>query len=551
MKIITNRSRYSVSKRSIAAIILVCALIAGILLGHFGIVNMLQASWQNALLRWTAQNESQSIPLLIVDMPFENYNLILSQRQEALQKGFIASSETSFVTADLRFGAEIIPVRMQLQSGLAQHLGDDDKWNFEVVTRDNQQVLDQTRFNLIDPADNNWLWEWAYMEALRKEGLPAANYQFVRLFLNGDDRGIYAMQESFGSFFPGYDGRQSGPIVAYDVQPLLETAAYFGGDIEAAIADPSTNLTLNNPQFVGVDTNPDPLIADDEQLSTQMNQATAFLRALQRGDVAASEGFDVAQYGRFLALADLWGAAGTLSPLNLTYYFNPQSGRLEPLSMNGNPMATSGRISHEATYQDPLIQAAYIRATADFSDPDYLVELEKDLNPQLEQLEQALRAETSQSPIWPQLAQRQEQLRLSLQPAQPIIAYLDSSEWVQEGILQVKVANVLNLPLEVLGFNIDGATFLEADPAWIIAGQDYVALDGGKVILNAVPSGALGGLAFVSFNLPMQEIIKQDQELQFLSEIEITIATRIPGLEEKQLTPAGAGLPASLNNDTR
>jgi hypothetical protein len=550
MKIIGKRSKHGLSKRSMATIIVVCALIAGILLGHFGIVNTLQASWQNTLLRWTAQNSSESIPALLVDMPFENYNQILNQREQALQQGFVSSAETDFVTADLRVGQETIPVRMQLQAGLAQNLGDDDKWNFEVATRDNQQVLDQSQFNLIDPANNNWLWEWAYVEALRQEGLPAGEYQFVRLFLNGVDRGIYAMQESFGSMFPETDGRQAGAVVAYNTQPLLEAAAYFGGDMEAAIADPLTNLSLNNPQFVEVDTNRDPLVAGDEQLSTQMNQATAFLRALQRGDVQASEGIDVAQYGRFLALADLWGAAGTLSPFNLTYYFNPSSGRLEPISMNGNPMATTGRIPPEATYQDPLIQAAYIQATAEFSDPDYLVELEASLKPQLDSLQQALGPESSQDSIWSELAQRQEQLRRSLQPTQPLIAYLDSSESLQEGILQIKVANVLNLPLQVLGFNIDGATFLEVDPAWISAGQDHITLDGQQVILNPTPAGTHNGLAFVSFNLPMQEIIKQDQEVQFLADIEIGIATRILGLEESQLTPAGTGSPTSLNHET-
>ena len=48
-----------------------------------------------------AQNKSENIPVLLVDMPFENYNQILSQREEAIQQGFISSSETNFVTADL------------------------------------------------------------------------------------------------------------------------------------------------------------------------------------------------------------------------------------------------------------------------------------------------------------------------------------------------------------------------------------------------------------------------------------------------------------------
>jgi hypothetical protein len=46
----------------------------------------------------------------------------------------------------------------------------------------------------------------------------------------------------------------------------------------------------------------------------------------------------------------------------------------------------------------------------------------------------------------------------------------------------------------------------------------------------------------VAFDLPLTEIIEQDDELTFLNEVEIRVATRVLGLEDTQLTPAGPGL---------
>jgi hypothetical protein len=239
----------------------------------------------------------------------------------------------------------------------------------------------------------------------------------------------------------------------------------------------------------------------------------------------------------------LWGGTDATSLVNLRYYYNPENGRLEPIAFNANPLSGDGRISLEATYGDPALQLAYSQAADQFGQPAYLEELQAALDAEWQTWQTAVRSEhQSQSP-WETLAQRQTLLRLSLAPLQPVFAYLGDPSLSMEAIIQVDVANILNLPVEILGFDIDGATFLEADPNWLQdSSQAPLLPDAGPVVLRAYNT-ELDRLQFVRFHLPLTEIVRLDTELDFLQEPQILVATRILGQERPSFTTARPGYP--------
>ena len=541
MKIIKSSADPQAQATSRWWFVALLALGAGLLLGNAGVLASLGQYWSDTTTRLTQTNEGGSLPVLALDVSFENYNELLKQREKVLADGILFDDDASFYPASIQTANEEVPIRIRLLPGAARHLNQSEKWNFEIETRDDRELLGQTRWNLIDPADNNQLGEWVFMKTLQQEQLPAADYDFAQLFLNGENRGIYALQQAFGSLLPAEGDRPGQVIVAYDTDPLWEAVSYFGGDTAAAAADPVTNFATNDLRFVAIEDSRDPLVNDDEVLRAQMARAQALLLGLQRGELPAAEVFDVDQYGRFLALADLFGAPAALSPFNLRYAYDASSDRLTPIGFSGNALAEEARIPLAAAYQDPQIQAAYAAAAAHYSDPAFLADLQAALAPELLALSQEVGLNEGGDALWSMLAERQSLLRRSLQPAQPVIAQLGPPERAQEAIIEVNVANAINLPLEILGFDIDGATFLEVDPAWLTAGAEHITGEDGRIVLKPVSGEAPRGLNFVTFELPVTEIIKQDSELDFLNEMEIQVATRLLGLEETQLTPAAAG----------
>jgi hypothetical protein len=306
------------------------------------------------------------------------------------------------------------------------------------------------------------------------------------------------------------------------------------------------NLLATDFRFFEIDAFRDATIAQDTARSAQRDAAVSRLRALQAGQLPASDIFDVEKYSRFLALVDLWAANEAVSLPNLRYYYDPDSDRLEPIGFNGNPLSSEERLPLIAAYGDAVLQAAYAREAERLSQPAYLAELESELGEQLLHLQRVLRPAAGEVDLpWVGLQQRQGQIQSSLNPIQPVFAYLGPATMSISATIQIDVANVINLPLEVIGFDINGTTFLEADPAWLRtdAAADLVSVQDNQIILGATGSGLV---RYVRFHLPITEIIRLDQETDFMDPIEIHVATRILGLERHQYTLAREGAPDRL-----
>jgi hypothetical protein len=476
-------------------------------------------------------------PALVVDMRFANYSSLLQLREDAIKSGVYIPANRDYMTATMRLNSSLIPVTMRFYPGPAEHLQGADRWDFDVRTRQNQQLEGMQRFYLIDPADNNWLFQPAFLRSLEREGVLAPRYEFVTLVFNGDNWGIYALQEGFGDELMTANGRTAGVILEYDADLLWESIAQFG-DADAAFADPVSNLLATDFRFFEIDAFRDATVAGDVERTAQKEAGVSRLRALQAGQIAASEVFDVEIYGRFLALVDVWGAQEAISLVNLRYYFNPDTNLLEPIGFAGNPFGSQERLSLAATYDDPVLQAAYVREVQRMSQPDYLAALQAELGPELLSLQRSLRAGAGELPLpWDAVAERQEQIRRSLNPVQPIFAHLGPPSLNMSATIQIDIANVINLPLELLGFDINGLTFLEPDPSWLKteAADDLLTIDDHAIVLQASNSPVI---RYVRFHLPVTEIIRRDQEIDFMQPIQIRVATRILGLETHQLTLA-------------
>ncbi|MCP4544290.1 MAG: hypothetical protein GY832_44835 [Chloroflexi bacterium] len=488
------------------------------------------------------------LPTLIVDMDFDTYNDLLGHRERALQDSVYIPMGQDFVTATIRLNGSTVPVRMRLLEGPADHLGDNEKWGLEVRTRQNQQLLDMQRFYLQDPAANNWLNEWAFARALEREDVLVSRYQFVRMIFNGDDWGLYALQEGFANELLAAQGRPEGVIARFDADLLWESIVHFGGDTQAAYHDPVANLSATDFQYFEVDTFRDTDIARDPVLSAQKDTAIGLLRALQTNQLKASDVFDVEQYGRFLALVDLWGATEGASLVNLHYYYNPTSARLEPIGFNANALGSDARLSLTATYDDPALQAAYVREALRVSQPEYLDQLQTELESEYQSIRQTVRAEhQSTEPPWDKLRQRQKQMRRSLNPVQPVFAYLGSPSLAMSGTLRIEVANVLNLPVEIVGFDIHGATVLPANRQWLQAESNELFTDHTDItVLRAFDTAQAPVIRYARFDVPLVEIHRVDNELDFMQELDIQVITRILGLSSTQMTLARQGYPDIL-----
>ena len=302
------------------------------------------------------------IPTLHIDIRFRHLQTLYAKRQEALQKGFLIQGEDDFVPASIRLDQRTIPVELRLKGDMPDHFRG-DKWSFRIHTRGDAQLFGLRRFSVQDPATRGYQAELLYHETLRRLGVLAPRYFFVRVVVNGNAVGVMALEEHGAKELLERNGRRDGVIVRLDESLLWdsrlakgERAQRLGGPFESHLVAPIDAFQMAK-------------IAKSPQLMRELEVAAGLLRAFVDGVMPASEVFDVELLGRYLAATELWGAWHASVWLNQRFYLNPLTMRLEPIGFDAHveidpdqgaiaaPDSFAGRM-----LADPEVRAAFERA---------------------------------------------------------------------------------------------------------------------------------------------------------------------------------------------
>ena len=157
----------------------------------------------------------RSLPTVFVDMKFKHVRKIEEKRAEALENGILISSDTDYVPATLGLGDKVVPVKMRLKGDRLDHV-QLDRWSFRVKVRGDESFFGMRVFSLQHPRTRNWDQEWLFHQHLKREDVLAVRYFFVRVVFNGEDKGIYAVEEHFSKELLESQGRRESVVVRLD-----------------------------------------------------------------------------------------------------------------------------------------------------------------------------------------------------------------------------------------------------------------------------------------------------------------------------------------------
>ena len=107
--------------------------------------------------------------------------------------------------------------------------------------------------------------------------------------------------------------------------------------------------------------NPPPLkkILQNKRLSKDWEIATGLLRGFGNGTLTASQVFDAELWGKYYAVASMWGGWHSIRWRNIRFYYNPITGKLEPIAFD-EQLRYFKRELIEPTSNKALLSAAII-----------------------------------------------------------------------------------------------------------------------------------------------------------------------------------------------
>lgn len=392
---------------------------------------------------WRART---TLPVIMLDMRFSDYQRLVTLRERALRLGVHVPFAAEEVPASVSFSdGRRGNVAVRLPSGAAATLAG-EAWPLELRL----PAADWLRLTPVEAIGPEAAWQqWAYLEALRREGFAAATQILVRLQLNGRDWGLYLLETPASAEI----------LAAFDPQPAWEALA---------AGEPLTEDSFRYAEVTLITGATVPAASE----------SLVRLRAAQTGEAMLSTLCDADALGRFLALTAFWLGEPAPDWRTLRWSYDPATQQLAPVGA-GRPWAERAPLP-EAFLDDPAVQAAYARALAEFSAPRYLEQVRREQGASLEAQWLALGAEGQP---WPLLETQQRVMRARLAPQRAVAAALerDGADFV------LRLVNLQPFPVEIAGLDAGGAGTRALDPAWV-APEDralLVAADGALVLRAA------------------------------------------------------------------
>jgi hypothetical protein len=377
----------------VLAVLLVATLIGGFFANRFvktkgykNIIQFVSIVGGNYVDGLSADYES-----IEIEIDKKDFKKLEKVRNEALKRGVMINVGDNYVPATIKYNGKTTKVKLRLKGHMTDHIKG-NKWSFRVKTDKKKAVFGMQRFTLQHPGTRNYGFEWMYHEMLKKEGIIALRYNFINVTLNGEDLGIYAIEEHFGQELIQNNDRLSGPIIRFN--PSLYWEGRINEMNRVAMVEEYKKFQSANVEAYNRGT-----ILDDDKLTNYFVNSMILMEGFRRGELKVGQVFDVEKMAKFHAIIDIVGGHHSLDWSDVKYYYNPASMKLEPVgyesfsirkisSIAGNYKYTEEQnyVSgfHTALFNDADFFRSYIQALDRMSKPAYLKAFFKEVNSEWE-----------------------------------------------------------------------------------------------------------------------------------------------------------------------
>ena len=393
--------------------------------------------------------------LLSVDLKYEDQMKLMFTLKNAKEAGTIHGVENNWVNATVQNSGKSYKAKIKLKGGTgAQHFG--DKWSFRLKLKDQKTLFGMREFAVMSPVRRNNLGQWFIRKVYEKEGLITRKYDFIKLSINGENKGIYVIDERYDKIMLERNQRKEAPVIKLDASPI------FVDKVMENLDYGNYYLSMDLKAFDMDD------IFENDVLKNQFLTAKTLMEKFRLGQLKTSQVFDIKLLAKWTAITDVMGAWHGYSFNNMRFYFNPITSKFEPVpdddynewSLNIAADFRLFRLNdqyNKSFFLDNLFSdydfvEEYIRQLVKFSDTNYLDQIFLEFNDEIKKLSTILAIDY---PLYNFLLdsknytyENASSLREKLNIHKGIQAHF--KEYKDNKIIELEIANNHSIPMEVL-----------------------------------------------------------------------------------------------------
>ena len=297
---------------------------------------------------------------LYIDVKFKDMQLLDYAREAALSRGIITNKDQkSSIKAKLTIGSDNFKIKMSPTGQNLDMIGNYNKRAYKVKVLNGKKIYGMKEFKLVPPNSRNNLVEWVGHALEKREGLISLRYFFVEVTLNGNNLGVYGIEENFSKEL-------------LENRKAREGIIFSGRSYENIRIFNKKELNKNNVN------------------RNRIRLLKTALQGVKTNDITVDRLFDLEKFAAHFAIIDLMNGDHPLIDFNAFNYFNPITNLIEPIAREYNSLRYSDGmppnnklvIEHADTiikgtirykmFQNQIFIAKYLNYLLKLSDVKYL-----------------------------------------------------------------------------------------------------------------------------------------------------------------------------------
>jgi hypothetical protein len=347
------------------------------------------------------------------------------------------------------------------------------KLSLRLKLPDDKTIMGMKRFSIHDPKVKSYISEWLFYELLKHEGLITPRYDFINVSINGDRKGIFAIEEHFDKRLIEYNKKREGLILKLDETNQVSSFRQQSENQKRNLIQDFQKDSYSLSPF-----NTYSKILEDKKLYEQFKLAASMFEAFRSNTLSTKDIFDIEQLAKLIAISDLLGEVHNLKAKNIKFYFNPITSLIEPIGYDqhvpvnylsklyGEHRRVLGNIDKldwsDQIFNDQDFYSLYIKYLYKYSEEEYLENFYKKIKTEYDK---KLNITYRINPLYIDknfeiLAENQTYIKNKLSPTELTHAYLENHS---EKRIKIKIGNIYSSPIEVIGISYKGKKYKISD----------------------------------------------------------------------------------------
>lgn len=255
-----------------------------------------------------------------LEIKFDDILIIENIRKDAIAQGALPSSDLMpKVKANIIFNEKKYRGDIRLKGDRKAHFQDKKKSSYKIELDKNQYLFGLKKFSIQKPRLRNYVHEWIFHEMAKDFNIIKIKYDFINLSINGEDKGLYVIEEGFGKELIERNQRRNGPIFGLD-EGVYDQMLY-----PHILISEKPVFEIYNKKYWARDEN-----------NSLARIASQKLRDFFNDQINLDQVFDLEKWAAYFAVVDMTSTYHGAFLKSVKLYYNPINGLFEPIPFDGH-----------------------------------------------------------------------------------------------------------------------------------------------------------------------------------------------------------------------